>query len=116
MNIAVVVGFVTRDSQSRMLPSGDELVSFDVSVRREGERTEVVPIVWIDQSDKLRDLSADDPVVVFGRVRKRFYQTGVGLQSRTEIVADRVSLSKSRRSVAKMLRDVRDELDAFEAA
>lgn len=116
MNIAIVVGVVTRDADSRMLPSGDELISFDVSVKREGERTEVVPVVWIDKSDKLKDLSAEDPVVVFGRVRKRFYQTGVGLQSRTEVVADRVSTSKSRRSVSSVLRDVRDELDAYEAA
>jgi hypothetical protein len=116
MNIAVVMGTVTRDAQSRMLPSGDELMSFDVSVRREGERTEVVPIVWIDRSDKLRDLSTDDNVVIFGRIRKRFYQTGAGLQSRTEVVADRVSTSKSRRSVASMFREIRDELDAYEAA
>ena len=90
MNVVVLQGRLSSPPRGRVLPSGDRLGSFEVTVRHPGERAETVPVVWLDPPEAVLGLAAGDEVVVVGRVRRRFYRAGRGTGSRTEVVADRL--------------------------
>ena len=90
MNVVALIGHLTRPAEQRVLPSGYRLVGLQVSVARENERTESVPVVWFDAPASAAELDVNDEVVVVGRVRRRFFQAGGATQSRTEVVADAV--------------------------
>src|SRR4051812_18471029 len=99
MNVVAVRGTLSRAPEVRELPSGTRLVAYEVTVSREGERSESVPVSWADPPASAASLVAGDDVVVVGRVRRRFFRTGGGTQSRTEVVADTVLKAGSRRRV-----------------
>ena len=91
MNVTVLQGCLSRPPEVRELPSGDVLVSYDITVpAREGRRAESVPVVWPDAPATAASLEPDTEVVVVGRVRRRFFRAGGSTQSRTEVVADQV--------------------------
>ena len=48
MNVVALVGRLARPAEERVLPSGDRLVAYEVTVPREGERAETVPVVWFE--------------------------------------------------------------------
>ena len=110
MNVAVLVGRLARPAEERELPSGDRLVSYEVTVPREGERAESVPVVWFDAPASAATLDVDEKVVVIGRVRRRFFQAGGSTQSRTEVVADKVLPARSKRA-RQVLLDAVAELE-----
>lgn len=64
------------------------MVAYEVTVARGGERSETVPVVWLDPPASAADRAAGERVVVVGRVRRRFFRAGGSTQSRTEVVAD----------------------------
>jgi single-strand DNA-binding protein len=109
MNLAVLRGHLSRAPESRLLPSGDELVAYEVTVREPDERTASVPVVWVAPRAVPR-LDRGDEVVVVGRVRRRFFRAGGATASRTEVVADRVVPAHRRRSVDAALRTASDRL------
>ena len=98
MNVAVLVGRLARPAEERELPSGDRLVSYEVTVPRESERAESVPVVWFDAPASAATLDGDEKVVVIGRVRRRFFQVGGRTQSRSEVVAAKVIPARSKRA------------------
>jgi single-strand DNA-binding protein len=87
MNVVVLRGHLSRPPESRQLPSGAQLVTYEVTVDREGSRAETVPVVW-EADGAPTDLEPDTEVVVVGRVRRRFFRAGGSTQSRTEVVAE----------------------------
>jgi single-strand DNA-binding protein len=89
-NVAVLIGRLARPAEPRDLPSGDRLVQYEVTVPRQSGRAESVPVVWFDAPATAGDYDVDEKVVVVGRVRRRFFRTPGGTQSRTEVVADAV--------------------------
>jgi single-strand DNA-binding protein len=89
-NVAVLIGRLARPAEPRDLPSGDRVVQYEVTIPSETGRAEGVPVVWYDAPASAEDYDVDEKVVVVGRVRRRFFQTGGGTQSRTEVVADAV--------------------------
>ncbi len=100
MNVVVIRGRLNRPPESRTLPSGDCLVSYQVTVPRAGDRAETVPVTWPAGPASGCDLDVDDEVVVIGRVRRRFFRAGGATQSRTEVVADRVVPGRHRARAA----------------
>lgn len=90
MNITVVTGHLVRPPERRTLPSGEELVSFDLSVVSPDGRAETVPVVWSPVPASAGDLEVGEALLVVGRVRRRFFRSGGATQSRTEVVADGV--------------------------
>jgi single-strand DNA-binding protein len=90
MNVVALAGRLSRPVSERQLPSGDRLVAIDLTVDREGEKAENVPVVWFGAPASATDLDLDQRVVVVGRVRRRFFRAGGATQSRTEVVADAV--------------------------
>lgn len=93
-NDVVLAGRLPADPEERTLPSGDVLVAFRVVVARPpgrtGGRGPVVDtidcVAW--QAAVRRTVlgwSAGDAVEVSGALRRRFWRTGGGAASRTEV-------------------------------
>ena len=110
MNVVALTGRLSRPAEQRILPSGDRLVAIDVSVAREGERAEGVPVVWFGAPASAADLDIDERVVVVGRVRRRFFRSGGATQSRTEVVADAVVPSRHAKRAKAALAAAADQL------
>ncbi len=104
-NVVVLIGRLARPAETRELPSGDRLVAYEVTVERQGERAETVPVVWFGAPASAVDHDLDERMVVVGRVRRRFFRAGGGTQSRTEVVAETVvSARHTRRAAAALAR------------
>ncbi|MGI9120126.1 MAG: single-stranded DNA-binding protein [Acidimicrobiales bacterium] len=116
MNIAILRGRLCRPPESRLLPSGDSVVAYDVTVDRCGQRAETVPVAWFGAPASAVDLEVGEEVVVVGRVRRRFFRSGGATQSRTEVVADRVIPARHRvraaQAIAGLLAAAGDEAAA----
>lgn len=108
MNLVVLRGVLSRPPEVRDLRSGDVVVSYDLTVPgRDGGPNESVPVAWFAPPASAADLQPDTEVVVVGRVRRRFFKAGGAVQSRTEVVADKVLPTRrakaAERAVAEAL-------------
>ena len=104
MNVVILKGTLSRPAEVRELPSGDTLVAYEVTTRRDGETADSVPVTWPGVHDKAV-FDVGDEVVVTGRVRRRYFRVGGATQSRTEVVAAAVV----RASEVKRARRLIDE-------
>ena len=111
MNVVALRGRLARPAEQRVLPSGDKLVAFEVTVRPDGARPETVPVVWFDAPAAASSLDHDQDVVVVGRVRRRFFRAGGTTQSRTEVVADAVVPARQLKRVRAALDTVRQRVE-----
>ena len=102
-NLVVLIGRLARPAEARELPSGDRLVAYELTVDRPGERAETVPVVWMGAPASAGDHDVDERIVVVGRVRRRFFRTGAGTQSRTEVVAEAVVNARHAKRAAAAL-------------
>ena len=102
-NVVVLIGRLARPAEARELPSGDRLVAYELTVDRPGERAETVPVVWMGAPPSAGDHDVDERMVVVGRVRRRFFRTGGGTQSRTEVVAEAVVSARHTKRAAAAL-------------
>jgi single-strand DNA-binding protein len=114
MNVAVIRGRLSRDPETRDLPSGDRVVNYEVTVR-DVTPAESVPVVWFEPTGGWADLIAGDEVVVTGRVRRRFFRTASGTASRTEVVAERVLPVRQVKRVRAALDKASTVIDAGSA-
>lgn len=103
MNVVVLKGRLARPPETRELPSGDRLVAYEVTVERPDERADTVPVLWLNPPIAAERFAAEDLVVVVGRVRRRFFRTGAGTQSRTEVVAEAVVNARHTKRAAAAL-------------
>ena len=72
------------------MPSGEECTEIRLSVPEAGRRLLPLPVVaWHTEvgKERLRDLHQGDEVLVYGRLIRRFYRSGAGARSLTEVVA-----------------------------
>lgn len=105
MNVVVLRGVLSRDAEPKELPSGDQLVAYEVTVPATvGERADSVPVVWTGAPSSAANWGKGTEVAVLGLVRRRFFRSGGRLQSRTEVVARRVVPGGNRRRVLSLLR------------
>ena len=102
MNIAVVEGTLTSEPRMRTLPSGAEVVEWQVTTRDAGA-AKSVPVQWLDPPQPVLRCGAGDEVVVLGSVRRRFFRAGGALASRTEIVGERLARSRASAAKARLL-------------
>ena len=113
MNIVLLRGRLSRPAELRVLPSGDQLAAYEVTVPRAGERADTVPVVWHEPPSAAQNLDVDEEVVVVGRVVRRFFQAGGRTGSRTEVVAEAVVPSRRRKraedAVEAALRRAKDQ-------
>ena len=102
-NLVVLTGTVTDEPTRRSLPSGVDVVNFDVATRLDGE-TVSVPIAWYDPRDTaVSSFDVDEEVVVIGSIRRRFFRVGGQTQSRTEVVVATLVPARRRKSVRSAL-------------
>jgi single-strand DNA-binding protein len=104
-NLAVVVGTVPGPPRRRTLPSGDELVEFDVTTRGPAG-TCGVPIAWFAPGKFADAIGPGTMVAVAGSVRRRFFRSGGPTQSRTEVVAVKVVDASKRTAFDRLLAEV----------
>ena len=90
VNVVVLAGTIAADPVQRRMPSGEECTEIRLSVPEPGRRLLPLPVVaWHAEVGKkhLRDLHQGDKVLVLGRLIRRFYRSGAGARSLTEVVA-----------------------------
>ena len=100
-NLTILVGVLSRDAELRTLPSGDELVALELTVRPDDGPAESVPVAWPSPTAAASSWRAGQELVVTGRVRRRYFRAGGSTQSRTEVVADRVVPTRRTAAAAK---------------
>jgi single-strand DNA-binding protein len=110
MNIVLLQGKLSRDPEERELQSG-ALITYEVTTRGEDGPAATAPVCWFDPPAAGRKLQAGDEVTVVGEVRRRFFRAGGATQSRTEVVAQEVVLSRRRAQVRRALERARELLD-----
>lgn len=113
-NIAIIRGVVHGDPTARDLPGGGTVVQFDVSTRvgsAGSDLTVSVPIAWNEPTaTQLGMVVSGADVTVVGTVRRRFFRVAGATQSRTEVVADVVALTRHHKRVAVALRQAVDRI------
>lgn len=90
VNVVVIAGTVAADPIERIMPSGDEVTEIRVAVPDAGRRLLPLPVaVWHAEVGKrsLRGIAKGDEVLVHGQLVRRFYRSGAGARSLTEVVA-----------------------------
>ena len=111
MNLVILEGALSRPAELRALPSGSTLVSLEVTIETERGPAESAPVVYFDAPAWVSSLPARSPVLVIGRVRRRFFRAGAQTQSRTEVVAHRVVRQTSVTLARRALREVSATVD-----
>jgi single-strand DNA-binding protein len=94
-NLVVLRGLIRRDPEFRVLASGDELMSLDLTVRSDDGPAESVPVVWPNPAAAAVKFVEGDDVVVVGRIRRRFFRAGGSTATRTEVHADKILSARS---------------------
>jgi single-strand DNA-binding protein len=110
MNIVVLQGTLSRQPEERTLPSGDRLVSYEVTTRLPDGTAATAPVSWRAAPASACRFDAGDDVTVVGHVHRRFFQAGGSTQSRTEVVAREVLAHRHRARVAKAIDRAIDDL------
>jgi len=90
VNVVVLAGTVAADPVERRMPSGDAVTELRLSVPETGKRLLPLPVaVWHDALGKgaVRSIAKGDDVLVYGQLARRFYRSGAGARSLTEVVA-----------------------------
>ena len=90
VNVVVLAGTVAAEPVERRMPSGDEVTELRLSVPEAGKRLLPLPIaVWHTSVGKraLKGIAKGDDVLVYGTLARRFYRSGAGARSLTEVVA-----------------------------
>ena len=112
MNLVILRGALARPPEVRDLRSGEVVVEYDVVVPgRDGVAAEHVPVVWFAPPTGAGDLEPDTPVVVVGRVRRRFFRAGGATQSRTEVVAGKVIPARRAKAAERAVLDALGEAE-----
>jgi single-strand DNA-binding protein len=101
MNVVFLQGRLSSDPVMRELSSGSRLLSLEVSTPTDSG-TATVPVAWFDPPT-VPDWGAGVDVVVRGVIKRRFYRSGGGTQSRTEVVAAEVCEVTKRRQAQRLL-------------
>ena len=90
VNVVVLAGTVSAEPVQRRMPSGDEVTELRLSVPEAGKRLLPLPIAaWHRDvgTQALDGLAKGDDVLVYGHLVRRFYRSGAGARSLTEVVA-----------------------------
>ena len=100
-NEVVLVGRLTSPAAERVLPSGDTITSWRITVDRDGDGRDVVDCTaWTARLQRSSlTWQKGDTVELTGAIRRRFWRAGAGLGSATEVevhAAKRVNASATR--------------------
>ena len=102
MNVVVVHGTLSGEPEVRVLASGLEVLSWDVSTSVEGGGTHSVPVRWESPSASVKSCAKGAEVMVLGVVRRRFFRAGGATQTRVEVLADAFANPRRAAAVARL--------------
>lgn len=116
VNLAVLCGPCSGPAEVRVLESGSRLAT--LAIRCPGatgsdERATSVPVTVWDPPPWVDTLEAGDPIVVVGRMRRRFYQRPGGVGSRVDVEAELVGRARDRRRIDAALRKADEVLEGL---
>ena len=111
MNIVVLRGRISSAPVERELASGSRLLSLEVTTRDDSGVAVSAPVSWFDPP-AAAVYDQGDEVVVVGEVKRRFFRTAAGTQSRTEVVASDVVPVRSKRRVERLVESVAQRVGA----
>ena len=86
----MLAGTLSADPIQRRMPSGDEVTELRLSVPEAGKRLLPLPVAAWHATVGARTLEGSpegDAVLVHGQLVRRFYRSGAGARSLTEVVA-----------------------------
>jgi single-strand DNA-binding protein len=90
VNVVVLAGTIAAEPVQRQLPSGDEVTEIRLSVPEPGRRLLPLPVtIWHETvgTRALMGLAKGDEILVHGTLARRFYRSGAGARSLTEVIA-----------------------------
>jgi single-strand DNA-binding protein len=90
VNVVVLAGTIAAEPIEREMPSGDQVTELRLSVPEAGKRLLPLPVAaWHRDVGKraVNGLGKGDDVLVYGHLVRRFYRSGAGARSLTEVVA-----------------------------
>ena len=102
-NVVVLAGTVAADPVQRVMPSGDAVTEVRLSVPEAGKRLLPLPIaLWhADIGAEIAvSLAKGDSVLVYDSLVRRFYRSGAGARSLTEVVASGVKRLAAEEAVS----------------
>jgi single-stranded DNA-binding protein len=113
VNLSVVCGPCSAAPEIRLLESGTRLATLAVRCPTGDERATSVPVTVWDPPAWVEALEPGDPVVVVGRLRRRFYQRPGGVGARVDIEVELIGRARERRRLDAALRKAETALDAL---
>jgi single-stranded DNA-binding protein len=123
INLAVLCGPCSGPAEIRVLESGTRLATLAVrcpatttggaASAGADERVTSVPVTVWDPPAWVETLAAGDPIVVVGRMRRRFYQRAGGVGSRVDVEAEMVGRARDRRRIDAAQRRADEALEAL---
>jgi hypothetical protein len=114
VNLVVLRGSASGPPDARTLASGQRLLTFSVRVPGPDAHATSVPVAVREAPAWLSDVDVDDPLVVVGRLQRRFFQAAGATASRVEVVAALVGRGGDRRRLASAERRALDALADLE--
>lgn len=112
INLSILAGALSRPPEVRDLPSGTTVLELQVSIPNPDGPAESVPVSWFDAPASALGWPAGQPVVVVGRVRRRFFRAGGATASRTEVVAATVLPARRRAAISKAILEAVGAIEA----
>lgn len=107
-NLVLVRGVLSSAPVRRTLPNGSDIVQIEVTTRDTDGVARSVPVIVHEPrgKDDFTGWEVGTEVVVAGSVVRRFFRSGGGTVSRTEVVAARVVRGSQVARVDKLLDEV----------
>ena len=115
VNLSVLAGPCSAPPELRELESGRWLATLAVRVPSSNGRATSVPVTVWEPAGWIETLDAGDPVVVVGRVHRRFFRTATGATgARVEVEAEVIAKGGDSRRRAALRRRAEAALDDLE--
>jgi len=113
VNLSVVCGPCSAAPEIRVLESGTRLATLAIRCPTGDDRATSVPVTVWDPPAWVEALEPGDPVVVVGRLRRRFYQRPGGVGARVDVEADLIGRARERRRLDAAVKKADTALDAL---
>lgn len=113
VNLVVLRGVASAPAETRVLRSGRRLATLSVRVHALGPSATSVPVAVWDPPGWVEAVDLEDPVVVVGTLRRRFYQSATGTGSRVEVEASLIGRGNDRRRLDTALRRADEALEGL---
>jgi hypothetical protein len=104
VNLTVLCGECSTPAELRMLESGTRVAALAVRCPLDDGHVTSIPVTVWEPAGWVAALDAGDPVVVVGRLRRRFFQRPGGVGSRVDVEAAFVAPGGDRRRLRAAIR------------